>query len=188
MRKDNELMLDVSQAHEFKLACRRVGVTNAEIKRLSEGDLLATLLPVIRGFGKVVITVDLDADPFLPKEWKVEEHIKGGKFEFDPKKIALHLDAKQIGGVIGGNELRGKLKGKPVFNANLLDSLLAYPNLIPEEWKSKAIYFWDTIYRISNGDLVVRYLVWRGGQWDWLCSSLGSDFGGGSPAAVPASE
>lgn len=52
---DTELMLDVGQANEFKLAARRAGYTNADIKRICEGDVLAKLLPVVRGKSEVVI-------------------------------------------------------------------------------------------------------------------------------------
>lgn len=188
---DTELMLDVSQAHEFKLACRRSGYTNADIKRMCEGDTLVRLLPVVRGLGEVVITkhiIDLDADPFLPNDWKVVEHIKGGQFEFDPGKIRLHLDeAQQNGGVIVGNKLRKKLKGTTVFNANLLDFYLAHPNLIPEDWKGRTVFFWGTIYRNSVGLLSVRYLYWRGGRWDWYYRLLVLGFPGYHPAALRAS-
>lgn len=188
---DTELGLDVGQANEIKLAARRAGATNADLKRLSEGDTFARILPVIRGLGEVVVTkhiVDLDADPFLPSGWEVVEHIKGGQFEFDPSKVALYLDKEQQdGAVIVGNKLRKKLKGKPVFNANLLDFYLAHPNLIPEEWKGKAVFFWNTIYRHSDGFLYVRYLIWLDGRWAWNHYWLDGDWLDGHPAAVPAS-
>jgi hypothetical protein len=50
---DKELMLDVGQANELKLAFRRAGYTNAEIKKLCEGDLLAQLLPLVKGVAEV---------------------------------------------------------------------------------------------------------------------------------------
>src|SRR3989344_3296480 len=119
---DMELMLDVGQANEIKLAARRAGATNTDLKRLSEGDTFTQILPVLRGLGEVNITkhiVDLDADPMIPNDWKVEEHIKGGQFEFAPAKVALYLDeAQEKGGVIVGNKLRKKLKGRRVYNAN----------------------------------------------------------------------
>ena len=190
-RDTEQFMLDVSQAHEFKLACRRAGITNADIKRMSEGDLLARLLPAIRGLGDVVINkyiVDLDAKPYVPDGWKVEEHTKDGQFEFDPTKIALYLDEdQQNGGVIVGNKLRKKLKGKKVPNANLLEFYLAHPNLIPEEWKGKAVFFWGTIYRDSYGRLCVRYLIWDGGGWRWGYRWLDGGFCGDNPAVVSAS-
>ncbi len=46
---DTELMLDVGQANELKLAFRRSGYTNADIKKLCEGDILARLLSIVRG-------------------------------------------------------------------------------------------------------------------------------------------
>lgn len=79
---DTELMLDVGQANEFKLAARRAGYTNTDIKRMCEGDALARILPVLRGTGEVQIvkhSIDLDADPFVPEGWSVEKggHKKG---------------------------------------------------------------------------------------------------------------
>lgn len=53
---DLELMLDVGQANEFKLACRRAGYTNADIKKLCEGDTLAQFLPVLKGQANIVTT------------------------------------------------------------------------------------------------------------------------------------
>ncbi len=183
----DELMLDVGQANEIKLAARRAGATNADLKRLSEGDVFSQILPVLRGLGEVTITkhlIDLDSDPMVPKGLELEEHRKGGQFEFDPTKIVLRLDEGQKDGrIIKGHELRKKLANQPVFNANLLDFLLAHPNLIPEEWKGKAIFFWGTIYRDSNGDLCVRYLVWHGSEWDWYYDWLGRDWHDSSPAA-----
>ncbi len=132
--------------------------------------------------------IDLDADPFVPDGWEVIEHIKGGQFVFDPAKVTLHLDeAQKNNGVIVGNELRLKLKDRQIYNANLLDFYLKNPRLIPEEWKGKAVFFWGTIYRDSDGDLCVRCLVWSGCGWDWDFYWLGFNFRDFGPAAVPAS-
>jgi len=185
-----DLMLDVGQANEIKLAARRAGATNADLKRLTEGDIFAQILLVLRGQAKVVSAhiIDCDANPFVPDGWQVEEHIKGGQLAFDPAKINLYLSKGQKKGkVIQGHNLRKELKGQPVLNANVLDYLLAHPELIPEEWKSKAVFFWGTIYRGSDGGLYVRYLCWGGGRWDWRCRWLGSGFRGYDPAAVSAS-
>lgn len=187
-----DFMLDVGQANELKLAARRAGATNADLKKLCEGDVFAQILPVIRGLGEVIVTkhlIDCDADPMVPNGWKVEEHTKGGQLEFDPAKVALYLSKQQQGDkYIEGNKLRKELKGKPVFNANVLDYLLAHTNLIPEEWNGKAIFFWGTIYRRSVGGLYVRYLFWDDGRWDWLYNWLGNYFLAFYPAVVPASK
>lgn len=50
-----ELTLEVGQAVEIKLAARRAGATNADIKSLCKGDMFASILPVLRGRAKVVV-------------------------------------------------------------------------------------------------------------------------------------
>lgn len=187
---DTELMLDVGQANELKLAFRRNGWTNADVKKFSEGDLAAKLLSVIRGFADVVVVkhiIDCDAEPFLPEilpeRWEVESHKKGGSLEWNPTKVRLHLSPSQQGGkCIKGNRLRKELENEPVLNANVLDFLIKHPELIPEEWKDKCVFFWGTIYRNSGGLLYVRFLDWDGGRWYWSYGCLGGDWSGIYPA------
>jgi len=67
----SDLMLDVGQAQEIKLAARRAGATNEDLKVLSEGDMFAQILLVLRGRAEVVLksilefvrTVRVDAQP-----------------------------------------------------------------------------------------------------------------------------
>jgi len=190
---DTELMLDVGQANEFKLACRRAGYTNADIKKMCEGSVLAQVLPVVRGNGEVTVVrhlIDCDADPFTRDGWRVEEHKKHGReFDWDEgKKINLYLSQNQQDGkVIRGNKLRTELSKKAALNANVLDYLLAHPDLIPEGWNGKAIFFWGTIYRYSDGDLCVRCLCFGGGRWRWDDDWLGGGWGDLDPAALLAS-
>ncbi len=138
--------------------------------------------------------IDLDAAPFIPDGWKVESHKKGGSFEWDPAKVALHLEPEQIAGrSLKGTELQKRLEGKSAFNANMLDWLLAHTEAIPESWKqdengkSNYIFFFGTIYRRSDGYLCVRCLCWGDGGWDWGCFCLGFGFGVQYPSAVCAS-
>ena len=128
--------------------------------------------------------INCDADPLVPDDWKVEEHTKGGQFEWNTDNVELYLSDEQKKGPIKGNELRKLLKDKPVLNANILDYLLAHSELIPEEWKGKAIFFWGTIYRDSDGDLCVRYLYWNDGEWGWSRIWLVYSFDGGDPAVL----
>jgi len=137
---------------------------------------------------KSPLIIDTDADPFCPDDWKVEEHQKAGKLEWNPAMVRLHLDpGQQNGKCVNGNELRKKLKNQPVLNAIVLDWLLAHPEFIPEEWKGKYVFFWGTTYRDSGGDLYVRYLYWSDGVWRWNCFWLGSNWRGNDPAVVAAS-
>ena len=185
----SELMLDVGQANEVKMAFRREGPwTNEEIKMLCERKgFLAQVHEVLLGraeIKQVEYLVDLDAKPYIPDGWKVEEHIKGGQFKYDSAKVVLYRADEQKKGTIQGNKLRKKLESKNPFNANLLDFLLKNTHLIPDSWKGKFIFFWGTVYRCSDGALSVRFLYWDGGGWDWGRSWLGDGWYSDNPAAV----
>ncbi len=189
--------LDVGQANELKLAFRRAGWTNEDVKWLSEGGILAEVLRVRRGDAEIreaEHVIDCNADPFVPEGWTVEEHQKGGSFKWDPAQVQLYLSELQlIDGVIKGNALRKELAGKPVLNANVLDYLLAHPRLIPEEWKKNSegcilfIFFWGTIYRDPDGHLCVRCLCWHSGRWGWNYYWFLNDWHVTDPAALGAS-
>lgn len=137
--------------------------------------------------------LNFDTAPFIPSGWEVRQsdQIKSrvkGMWEVLVSKIALHFDPGQQGGkAIQGHNLKKKLEGQPVLPAHVLDYLLAHPELIPESWKGKAIFFWGTIYRNADGDLYVRFLYWFGDRWAWGSYWLGSDWGGNNPCAVSAS-
>lgn len=165
-----------AQIKEFFSQIETGRVTKTRLQAFLSGDLLAWPM------------IDLDADPFVPDGWKVEEHIKGGQLALDPAKIGFYLSDQQQGGNwINGHKLREELKGKPVFNANMLDALLAHTEFIPEELKGKAVFFWGTIYRDSDARLCVRCLCWGGAQWVWDFGWLVSIWNSRSPAAVSAS-
>ncbi|MFI5260286.1 MAG: hypothetical protein ACHQU0_00630 [Candidatus Paceibacteria bacterium] len=186
----SDLMLDVGQANELKMAFRRADYSNDEIKQLCEGSILADVRNVLRKHATITMmeyVIDCDASPYVPDGWKVEEHQKGGQFKFDASQIELYLSAAQKKGSIEGNKLRKELAGKLVLNANVLDYLLANPHLIPEEWKGKYVFFWGTVYRFSDGILFVRYLFWRGGRWLWGSYWLDNGWDGRDPAALRAS-
>lgn len=51
----SELMLDVGQANEIKLAARKAGATNADLKALCKDGMFDAILPVLRGRAKVVV-------------------------------------------------------------------------------------------------------------------------------------
>ena len=179
-------------ALELEDAAVHLGFTPSELRALAgREDLLQLVRQALCGtvgIGLVQHVVDCDAKPFLPQGWKVEEHKKGGQLTLDMSKILLHLSSNQMNGkYIEGNKLCKELASEQVLNANVLDYLLAHPELIPEDWKGKYVFFWGTTYRNSHGNLCVRCLYWRGGAWRWDCHWLGGGFGGYSPAAVLAS-
>jgi hypothetical protein len=132
--------------------------------------------------------VDLDADPLLPDGWNIEAHQKGGQFEWEASKVQLYLSEQQKPGEwIAGYKIHEELKGKPVFNANLLDYLLKNPLLIPEGWKGKYVFFWGTVYRHPDRGLCVRCLYCDGdGRWRWRTRWRSRGWHDDDPAAVSA--
>ena len=187
----NDLMLDVGQANELKLAFRRADYSNDDIKRLCEGNVLADVRRVLLGHASIAVVshvIDCDADPFVPECWSVEEHQKGGSFQWDASKFELWLaNGQKHGKVLQGNKLRKEMAKKVPFNACVLDYLRGYPHLIPEEWKGKYVFFKGTVYRGGDGHLYVRCLRWGGNGWYWSQGWLEGYWFGDHPAAVRAS-
>jgi hypothetical protein len=174
----------------------RLGVGRDDLKRFRKAGpkLKGEVAKLLKyGFTNGAV-IDCDADPFVPEGWKVEEHKQGGQLTFDPSQIEFYLDDGQKGGKsIEGNKLRQRLADKPVLNANVLDYLLANPDLIPDEWKTddagntRYIFFHGTVYRGRGGYLCVRYLCWSGDGWRWGRDWLDDGWDGPYPAAVLAS-
>lgn len=181
------------QTHQLVDAMEAAGFTAEHLTKLGQSKDLSKVKDFLDGKAQITYPqhlIDCDANPYVPDGWSVEEYAKGGQLLFDITKVKLWLSKAQTkGNVIEGNKLRKELKSQPVLNANVLDFLLAHPELIPDEWKGKAVFFWGTIYRDSNGDLCVRCLCWHDGRWGWRINGgwLDNDFLGSFPAAVSAS-
>lgn len=119
------------------------------------------------------ILIDSDADPFVPKGWKVYKHHRGGIIKWFPDKGKIYTpDERKYGGGLRFSDLEKELKQNRVLNANVLDAVLKDPQLIPPEWwcafganGDTAISFLGTIYLAGNGDQVVRCLKY--GLADW---------------------
>jgi hypothetical protein len=153
----------------------------------------------IRVLSPTAILVNLDAAPRLPFSGaKVEKRLGTGwvKIErlgddlyMDTRKVELFRTEKQETDLVNGHEIRSALSGMLVLNANILDALCEYQDLIPDSWKKqiadgnfRSIFFWGTEYR-GTGEgaaafaLYVRYLGWNGrvfySAYNW--TSVGFD-------------
>jgi len=89
--------LDVDQASELKHAAKRNGVTNADLKVLSSGEIFAQILPFLRGRAQVVIssvfrivdTVKIDVEESIMTD---EEYFKSaGVRDFFTDDIGQYL-------------------------------------------------------------------------------------------------
>jgi len=133
--------------------------------------------------------IDLDREPHTPFGYMIESHRKGGKFEWDPDNVQLFLTKTQKfcqdRGIIHlFRDLSEELSNyDSVFNATLLDYLLANPFLIPQDWKllkdgkPQIIFFRGTIYRTPSGKLCTRCLYFLG---DSARTDIGDDTNGPS--------
>ena len=155
------------QVHQLMNALEAAGFTSSHLTKMGQSkEKLNSFREVLEGRSEIKmkdLIIDLDADPFVPPGLEVLEHKKGGQFKWDPTKLKLHLSkSQQNGKVIEGEDLQKELTRMSVLNANVLDFLLKKENwhLIPKEWRGKFVFFWGTIYRISNGVLFVRFIPW----------------------------
>lgn len=124
--------------------------------------------------------INCSADPFVPDGWKVEKHTKSGNLQLTREGDDLFLDGKKIAfppNHMGNKSIDDKksleeLAKGPILNANVLDYLLAHPDLIPDSWKVDErgyihyIFFWGTVYCNPDGILCARCLYW---DYDWAC-------------------
>lgn len=179
--------ISIGAANQLCDALENAGFSSDDVTKLRQFGNLSAIKSLLYGKAEISYSehlIDCDVAPFIPDGWTVEEHKLGGQYKFSQDNISLYLSAKQNKGSIEGNKLRKELADKPVLNANVLDYLLAHPEVIPEEWKGKYLFFWGTIYRNSRGDLCVRYLYWYGSQWYWLYRWLDDDFDSDNPAVL----
>ena len=175
--------------HEAVVTGRKAGWTVEEWSQLAHSEeRMREIRQYLRGHASIVAVehiIDLNAQPLVPDSWSVEKHQKGGELTWDAVKASLYLSKEQQNGKhIEGYQLRQELKKKPVYNANLLDYLLAHQHLIPDEWIGKAVFFWGTIYRVLGGNLCVRCFDWSGDGCNWSRRWLDRDWSNGHPAAV----
>ena len=161
-------------------------IANVDTEGFSRQEVVQeTAMPAVagKGQGAEVQTIRRIQDGFT-KDKVVGEQTQVGSWNTREKVLkeveAIYTDLE-------GNKLRKELQSRKVLNANVLDYLLAHPELIPEEWKGKCLFFWGTIYRRSNGHLYVRFLYWFGDRWRWVGGWLDDGWRGNDPAVLSAS-
>ena len=134
--------------------------------------------------------IDCDTPSFIPKGLFIhpKDQILGavrGLITFDPARVTLYLDEAQRRGRPFGTTLAKRLAGKPLLPAQVLNHLLAHPELIPDAWKRiPCIYFWGTVYRDVDDGLCVRCLSWDVREWGSGLRSLSREFDSSRPAAL----
>ena len=137
----------------------------------------------VKGTVPVEHIIDCDREPVSTMSWKIEKHVKGGVINFDPSKVTLYLSEKQKKGEICGDDLMRELNGLPIMNSNALTHLIRHPEIIPNKWKRKKIYFWGTI---QSGEVYtfVHCLCWFDEKWVVRASSIDRYFGRNCPSIL----
>lgn len=183
-------LFSVDLMNQLAVALEGAGFSPEDVARLRAFPNLQGIKSVILAHAQIVPVehlIDCSVDPHEPKGLSVHEHKRFGMLKWDPAQVTLYLSQGQRHGKrIKGTELQRELQGKLVMNANVLDSLLAHPEFIPESWKGKAVFFWGTIYRGLGDDLCVRCLCWSGSGWYSHHGWLGRGWGDLGPAALLA--
>ncbi|MBI5071616.1 hypothetical protein HZB93_01850 [Candidatus Falkowbacteria bacterium] len=144
----DEFRMTTGQAHELAMAFGRNGWTNADVKKMSEGDLLARLLPVIRGQADV-------KKPEIPTEMTV-----GGRvYEI------LSFLREEDNGFVRGDVMVSRAKE---LGANLgkedCEFLLTHQDEIPPALRGKVVFVFPDLRRPGDREHVA-YLHWDDGGW-----------------------
>lgn len=184
----DKFTMSTGQAHELAMAFDRNGWNNADVKKLSEGDMLARLLPLIRNQSSTpaLFPALINASDLIPeytdragkkRKWEVIEDVEPSGL--DITKLVPRSFLRNGESYISGEEMRRRaieLKG----NLGLSDGkrLLDERDKIPPEFRNYYIALPGTVLRGSGGDLGVPFLGWGGGRWLLGFGWLGCGWGG----------
>ncbi|MFA5128472.1 MAG: hypothetical protein WC445_00740 [Patescibacteria group bacterium] len=158
----DEFKMTTGQAHELAMAFGRNGWTNADVKKMSEGNLLTQMLLVVRGQAEVKMpssavaaefgyTVVEDVEPTLKSVGDLEflSFLREGEFAVDGKTMR-----------------RRAVEAKANLGLADLKLVLAHRAEIPEEMRKFYLVFPGTVLRyMVNTALNVAGLRWHGGLW-----------------------
>jgi hypothetical protein len=176
----SDLMLDVDQAGELKAAFRRGNWTNAEIKTLCEGDVLADVRRVILGHAEIKAAIrNVPATPpFTPDSFvlamnydePIESLVLAGRYDYANSDItSLHFPTKRSGAA----NLAGRLVhfnramstkeavkelGEMGLRPGELHELLAFGIRFPEEQRKYPIIGLGSAWQNPHGFRCVPYL------------------------------
>ncbi len=180
MQFDNPDFRAVALAAKFCGAWGGVGGTRADLNSLAENpQLLAKVIMLARHqaeVGSIKHVVECGKQPLLRRGWKVKTHLtlfgSGGaielfaengklyawfcslKYEITPQRSVLESE-HQVSVADFLERLRRQI-GVYVLNANVLDHLLMFKELIPRDWCQgiSRIFFIGTSYEFTDGEFM----------------------------------
>ncbi len=178
--KKSKFKFDVALATELKQAARKAGATLSDIKQLARADVLAEILPALRGWARVVAhqefvngeeiryVIDSGMDfnvryhNFLG-DIKLER--RGDGLVLNGKRILLCQDPEQSQHPKPSREelykLLRKRYGERLLSSSVQIYLFNHPELVPNSFKEKDIFFWGTLgSRTHSNTLYVPWSRW----------------------------
>lgn len=169
-----QMMRAMNPEYKVWQALRQCGYTDIEIGLLCTGEFLSNCLLKIReayppkpddGHNHMVWKMpnyDLERikdNPLEAPPWQgceVFYHAENQIFEID--KIRTDYFGRLYKWQYDEALVLEQIINQSFLNANVLEFILANKQLIKPEWKGQTIIFAKTIYRLPNGELVVRCL------------------------------
>lgn len=122
--------------------------------------------------------IDLDHEIYTRSDWKVlpSDQIPSrarGVLEFDPARIRLHFDQRQLSGQhLFAREVYETLHDVCVLPPRMIEFYLANPHLIRKEWNGLEIPFWGVIFTDHLGYKFVRFMHQATQGWRWCIRRL----------------
>ncbi|MBL7022414.1 hypothetical protein ISR92_03800 [Patescibacteria group bacterium] len=178
MKKEENLILGVTQAAEIQRAARKVGYRPEDLKQLSDAKKMVKILFYLRGLAEIesgpqvfnrldqlkvpenlsvfrngnsIDEAGIDSPPILPESYEL-----------------FLLGSQNTGNGIDGRELRKVLMKRQCMDANYLFYMLEHQEIIPESFDGYSIFFWGTILMGGKpGRQYVPYMFRYKGEIEW---------------------
>lgn len=162
----------------------------ADVKRLSEGDILARLLPVVRGEVKMAVPADPILKVTVDYGQTLAEMIASGKYDWvnsditserfpiqGEGKAERELVLVHLGRIVSTDEALAKMD-RGGFRAAKIEELLALGAACPELQKKFPIVALGSHFVNQYGDRIFAYLDWSGNERNLSLGWDGYGWGG----------
>ena len=197
----SKLMLDVGTANEIKMALRRAGAVESDIKAMCKGDFMKGVIGLLHGeyeLKPAAKAVDSVFDPvsFIGEGWSCDEERNPRSVTLplldDYSKVKLSTDWLEDCSSVDSKTRRANILADMnhiPLNIDHFFDLWTNKEKIPKKWKKVkgGITFDGDVLRGSDGRSYFLCLCWRGGLWRWDCRWFGHGCSAFFPSAVLAS-
>lgn len=120
------------------------------------------------------ILVNANVNPQLPVGLKFGRHeqvgswtlkLTNGELYANGRKVEIISCTGPLGVMLSVAEMKEKMAGRVVLNANFRDALDANSAFIPKSWDGKEVFFPATAFTTPSGDPCIPYMYKIGSMW-----------------------